>query len=149
MTLTHKLDLDILPLDLHAKIQVCMSVCSDVIVRRTHTQTHTRHQNYYTHHVRDLTWGVIICYVSVLQFGCPPRMPHTANFLLCTFKLSVQLSVTALTAEQFEYVRCLLQLVSAEQWGSCLFIAWFLLPVWFGSLFTKLSYFTGRGAVCL
>ncbi len=38
MTLTFELDLDILPLDLHAKIQVRMSVCSTTRVV-THTQT--------------------------------------------------------------------------------------------------------------
>ncbi len=46
MTLTFKLDLDILSLDLHTKIQVRMSVCS---ARRAITHTHTRCQNYYTH----------------------------------------------------------------------------------------------------
>ncbi len=40
MTLTFELDLDILPLDLHAEIQVGMSV--RLAVREvTHTQTHT------------------------------------------------------------------------------------------------------------
>ncbi len=39
MTLTFKLDLDILPLDLHTEIQVCMSIGLAVRVRRTHTQT--------------------------------------------------------------------------------------------------------------
>ncbi len=37
MTLTFKLDLDILPLDLHAEIQVCTSVRSAVRARHTHT----------------------------------------------------------------------------------------------------------------
>ncbi len=50
MTLIY--ELDILPLDLHAKIQVCMSVCYVRRVRRTHrrtdTQTDTQCQNYYT-----------------------------------------------------------------------------------------------------
>ena len=56
MTLTYKLDLDNLPLDLHAKIQVCMYVCSVGRVRWTdrHTHTHRRCQNYYIHHVRDV-----------------------------------------------------------------------------------------------
>ncbi len=44
MTLTYELDLDILPLELHAKIQVCMSVRSARIVRRTDTHTHTDRQ---------------------------------------------------------------------------------------------------------
>ncbi len=39
MTLTFKLDLDILPLDLHTEIQVCMSIRLAVRVRRTHTPT--------------------------------------------------------------------------------------------------------------
>ncbi len=41
LTLTYELDLDILPLDLHAKIQVCMSVRSVGIATRTDTHTHT------------------------------------------------------------------------------------------------------------
>ena len=49
MTLTFELDLDILPLDLHAKIQVCMSVC---LVRRVVTHTHTDRQ---THNVETIT----------------------------------------------------------------------------------------------
>ena len=40
MTLIYQLGLDILQLDLHAKIQVCMKVRSDVTARRTDTQTH-------------------------------------------------------------------------------------------------------------
>ncbi len=43
MTLTFELGLDILPLDLHAKIQVCMSVRSSVRARHTHTHTQTDH----------------------------------------------------------------------------------------------------------
>ncbi len=39
MTLTYKLDLDLLPLDLPAKIQVCMSVHSTVTVRRADGRT--------------------------------------------------------------------------------------------------------------
>ncbi len=39
MTLTYELDLDILQLDLHAKIQVCMSVRSAGIARRTDRHT--------------------------------------------------------------------------------------------------------------
>ncbi len=40
-TLTYERDLDILPLDLHAKIQVRMSVCSLRRATQTHRQTHT------------------------------------------------------------------------------------------------------------
>ncbi len=54
MTLNYGLDLDILPLDFHTKIQVCMSVRSAAIARQTQTETDTRCQNYYTHHVRDM-----------------------------------------------------------------------------------------------
>ncbi len=63
MTLTYKLDLDIHPLDLHAKIQVCMSVRSAGRVRRTHTQTHK-----HTDDVKTITpitsemWVVIMAY---------------------------------------------------------------------------------------
>ncbi len=42
MTLTYELDLDILPLDVHAKIQVCMFVRSAVRVRQTDTHTDTQ-----------------------------------------------------------------------------------------------------------
>ncbi len=55
VTLTYKLDLDILPLDLHAKIQVC--VCQfgrESGNTQTHTQKHRRCQNYYTRQVTDL-----------------------------------------------------------------------------------------------
>ncbi len=53
MTLTYELDLDILPLNLHAKIQVGMIVRSAVRVRRTYTHTEGRCQNYYTRRVAD------------------------------------------------------------------------------------------------
>ncbi len=72
MTLTFELDLDIRPLDLHTKIQVCMSVRLDVrVVTHTHTdtQTHKRCQNYYTRHVTYVTWGVIIpIYTNVFMY---------------------------------------------------------------------------------
>ncbi len=42
MTLTYELDLDILPLDPHAKIQVSMFVHFTGIMRRTDTQTDTQ-----------------------------------------------------------------------------------------------------------
>ena len=54
MTLTCQLDLDILPLDIHAKIQVCLSVCSAVRVRQT--DTHTMPKNITT----DMSETVII-----------------------------------------------------------------------------------------
>ena len=56
LTLTYELELDILPLDRHAKIQVHMSVRSANKARRTDRQTH---------HVKSLTpimsetWDVI------------------------------------------------------------------------------------------
>ena len=55
VTLTFDL-INILPLDLHTKIQVCMSVRTAGRVRRTRRepQTDRRCQNYYTHHVRDM-----------------------------------------------------------------------------------------------
>ncbi len=53
MTLTYKFDLDILPLDLHAEIQVHMSVR---LALRVVTDRHTdrRCQNYYIPHVIDV-----------------------------------------------------------------------------------------------
>ncbi len=53
MTLTYKLDLDILPLDLNAKIQVFMSVRSAGTSKQTDTQI-TWCQNYYTRHVTNV-----------------------------------------------------------------------------------------------
>ncbi len=59
MTLTFELDLDILPLYLHAKIQVCMSVRLAGRVRRTDGHTHRQ-----TDDVKTITtdtsetWGV-------------------------------------------------------------------------------------------
>ncbi len=56
MSLTHNLDLDIVPLDLHAEIQVRMF---DRLAMRVLTDTH-RHtddvktKNYYTRHVSDV-----------------------------------------------------------------------------------------------
>ncbi len=64
MTLTYKLDLDILSLDLHAVIQVRVSVRSAVTVV-THRQTDT-HTDTQTHDVKTITpitsetWGVKI-----------------------------------------------------------------------------------------
>ena len=54
MTLTYQIDLDILPLDLHAKIQVCMFVRSAVIARQTHTHTY-RETDTHTHDVKTIT----------------------------------------------------------------------------------------------
>ncbi len=62
LTLTSELDLDILPLDLHAKIQVRMTVRSAVRVRQTHRQTHTYDVKTITP-VTSETRGVIICSV--------------------------------------------------------------------------------------
>ncbi len=45
MTLTFELDLDILPLYLHAKIQVCMSVRFAKRVRQTDGHTHRQTDN--------------------------------------------------------------------------------------------------------
>ncbi len=61
MTLTYKLDLDILPSDLHAKIQVCMSVLLARIVKQTdgQTETHTNDAKTITP-ITSETWGVII-----------------------------------------------------------------------------------------
>ena len=60
MSLTFKLDLHILPLDLHAENQVRMSVYSAVRVvtynTHTHTHTHSQCQNYYTHRWRGVWW---------------------------------------------------------------------------------------------
>ena len=54
--LTYDLDLDILPFDLHAKIQVCMSIHSYRSMRQMHAQTHTHTIPKRLH--RPLTSGV-------------------------------------------------------------------------------------------
>ena len=45
MTLTFELDLDIIPLDLQAKIQVCLSVRSAMSARQTDRQTDTQNDD--------------------------------------------------------------------------------------------------------
>ncbi len=57
MTLTYNLDLDILPLDLHAEIQVCLSVRLAVRV-----VTDRRCQNYYTRHVTDVGCNYLLTF---------------------------------------------------------------------------------------
>ncbi len=54
MTLTYELDLDILPLDLHTKIQVRMSIRVAGISRRTHRHTHDVKTITHAHHVIDV-----------------------------------------------------------------------------------------------
>ncbi len=82
MTLTYKFGLDILPLDLHAKIQVCMSryVCPfgrGSGNRCTHTDR--RCQNYYTRHVPDV--------------GCNE---HTIpNMIVCTVYIYIKTRIGA------------------------------------------------------
>ena len=62
MTLTYNLDLDILPLDLHAEIHVCMSVRLVVrVVTHTQTDTHTDDVKTITPDTSQ-TWGVKIYY---------------------------------------------------------------------------------------
>ncbi len=91
MTLTFELVLDILPLDLHTEIQVCMSVrlAVRVVTHRhtdthTDTQTHRRCQNYYNRHVTYVTWGVMIrhwiciCEVQILSFS---EMWHKPDYI--------------------------------------------------------------------
>ncbi len=51
MTLTYKLGLDILLLDLYTEIQVCMSIR---LVVRVVTDTHTDTENNYTRHGTDM-----------------------------------------------------------------------------------------------
>ncbi len=55
MTLTNKLDLDILPLNLHAEIQVRMSVR---LVMRVVTHTQTDDVKTITPDTSHVTWGV-------------------------------------------------------------------------------------------
>ncbi len=65
-SLENELDLDILPLDLPAKIQVCMSVRSAGRVKRTDTHTHTddvAQRNYFTILFRTLNQYIIKSYM--------------------------------------------------------------------------------------
>ncbi len=66
MTLTFTLDLDILPLDLHAEIQVFMSVR---LAKRVVTHGHTDRQ---THDVKTIT--------PVADAGCNKHMTGVKSF---------------------------------------------------------------------
>ena len=66
MTLTYKVGLDIFPLDLHAKIQVRMSVRSDV--RARWTDRHTNDVKTITP-ITSETWGVINNFTDAHFFG--------------------------------------------------------------------------------
>ena len=82
MSLTYELDLDILPFDPHAKIQVRMSVCSAIILRRTDTQTHTQTDNTKTiTPITSETWGVITTtfWISWRGVGGLTRLPLGAG----------------------------------------------------------------------
>ncbi len=59
--LTYELDLDIFPLDLHGKIQVCLYLFSR---QRSNTHSEKQCQNYYTHHFR---------YFSIKMTNTPDR----------------------------------------------------------------------------
>ncbi len=86
MTLTHEPDLDIFPLDLHAKNQVCTSVCSVV---RVVTHTHTRCKNYDTCHVRDVGCNEsqdlesILCTSIYLDDASQPYHAYLPIGLIC------------------------------------------------------------------
>ena len=70
MAVSFKLDLDILPLDLQAKIQVCMSVRLAVRARHTDRQTDRN-----TDDVKTITpdtsqtWGVKMCSMTSVLLG--------------------------------------------------------------------------------
>ena len=67
MTLTYKLYLDILPLDLHTQIQVRMPVRLALKVV-TDRQTHTHRDGVKTITPdTSQTWGVIICISSIIS----------------------------------------------------------------------------------
>ncbi len=55
--MTFELDVDILPLDLHAKIQFYMYVCSARRMGRTEGHMDRQCQNYYTHNVTDMGYN--------------------------------------------------------------------------------------------
>ncbi len=67
MTLSFKRDLDILPLDLHTKNQVCMSFCSAVrVVTDGRTDRHTDN-------VKTITPVVlVVCVSASCRFMSPP-----------------------------------------------------------------------------
>ena len=64
MTVTFELDLYILPLDLHAKIQAYSSVCSAVRARQAHL--HTNDVKTITPNTSQM-WGVIIFMITVMM----------------------------------------------------------------------------------
>ena len=94
--MTYKIDIDILPLDLHAKIQVPMSVSSAAIARRTDGQTPKRCQNYYTQHVRDV--GCNKKSLSELGYSFITVLHSEVLFQLLNFQLSNQ-DITSLLAK--------------------------------------------------
>ncbi len=111
MTLTFKLDLDILPLDLHTEIQVCMSVRLAVRVV-THTQTHKRCQNYYTRHVTYVTWGVKKQSPPNIIISCGYTKRHFLGaqryaIAYCVLGERSLLIVTGMGAEKFRNSRTL------------------------------------------
>ncbi len=65
MTLTYQLDLDILLLDIHAKIQVCMSVHAFNRENETHKQTNGVKT---ITPVTSETWEVILVYTYLSEF---------------------------------------------------------------------------------
>ena len=70
--MTYDLDLDILPLGVHAKIQVCMSVHSAVRVRRKDGQTHTQTMPKLLHPTRLRDVGCnndVLCNISRVIWG--------------------------------------------------------------------------------
>ncbi len=67
MTLTFEIDLDIFPLDLHAKFRVRVCVClAETVVTDTHTHGQTMSNQLHS----SLTRGVMMIqyYYSVIQF---------------------------------------------------------------------------------
>ncbi len=82
MTLTFELDLDVLPLDLHTKIQVCMSVRLAVrVVTHTHTDTQT-------YGLRRLVTHTDVCYLCATSYSMratfSPPIFHTYEKYLWT-----------------------------------------------------------------
>ena len=90
MTLTYILDLDILPLDFHAKIQVCMSVRSARRVRQTDGHTDTLTQTMPKQNIMSETLGVTILLINPFRAAihqCMNKADHIYLPLLLSLEV--------------------------------------------------------------
>ena len=98
--LTYELDLDILPFDLNAKIQVCMSVRSAVRVRQTHT-----------HNFKTITpdtsqtWDNSDEYWTTTTTTCLfKELILSATYLVVLFDLTIKWYIITLKIRQIQWI---------------------------------------------